>query len=78
MQRCSLQIRLSIISYFHAHRASDPEEIYKIHNLKLRKEHQEGTEAHLDQLITLCKQELSLLTENQENWQYPFTIIICT
>lgn len=53
-------------------RASDPEEIYKIHELKMKKEQTETQEEHLDQLIQLCKQELSLLMENQENWQYPF------
>ena len=38
----------------------------------MKKEHTESQEEHLDHLIQLCKQELSLLTENQENWQYPF------
>ena len=52
-------------------RASDPEEIYKIHELKVKKEEAEKREANLDQLIQMCKAELSLLTENQENWQYP-------
>lgn len=52
-------------------RASDPEEIYKIHELKNRKGETEKQEEHLDHLIQLCKQELSLLMENQENWQYP-------
>ena len=52
-------------------RASDPEEIYKIHELKMKKEQAVTQESHLDQLIQMCKQELSLLMENQENWQYP-------
>lgn len=60
--------------FIHTQRASDPDEMYKIHGLKLRKEQVERTESTLDQLILLCKQELSLLTENQENWQYPLYI----
>ena len=53
-------------------RASDPEEIYKIHEMKMKKEESVTQENHFDQLIQMCKQELSLLMENQENWQYPF------
>lgn len=55
-------------------RASDPEEIYKIHELKMKKEQAVNEEGRLDQLIQMCKQELSLLMENQENWQYPLVI----
>lgn len=64
---------LFILAFFlpFSSRASDPDEIYKIHELKMRKEHQESLEGHLDQLIQMCKQELNLLMENQENWQYP-------
>ena len=58
-------------NYFVDLRASDPEEIYKIHELKIKKEQAANQESHLDQLIQLCKQELTLLMENQENWQYP-------
>ena len=37
----------------------------------MKKEEVTSQESQLDQLIQLCKQELSLLMENQENWQYP-------
>ena len=36
----------------------------------MKKEESVSQEENLDQLIQLCKQELSLLMENQENWQY--------
>lgn len=52
-------------------RASDPEEIYKIHERKQQLQRTQEREKQLDQLINVCKQELSLLSENQENWQYP-------
>lgn len=51
-------------------RASDPEEIYKIHERKQQLQKAQERESQLDQLISICKQELSLLSENQENWQY--------
>ncbi len=57
-------------------RASDPEEIYKIHELKMKREKAEKQEEQLDHLIQLCKQELSLLMENQENWQYPYHLTL--
>lgn len=38
----------------------------------MKKEEMTNQESHLGQLIQLCKQELSLLMENQENWQYPY------
>ena len=52
-------------------RASDPEEIYKIQEVKMKRDRVVGQEDQLDHLIQLCKQELTLLMENQENWQYP-------
>ena len=52
-------------------RASDPDEIYKIHELKQQSLHTRDQEDQLDRLIQMCKTELSLLVENQENWQYP-------
>ena len=60
----------------HPHRASDPEEIYKIHEKKQQLQRTQDRESQLDQLINICKQELNLLTENQENWQYPLQHII--
>lgn len=39
--------------------------------MKARRERVQDEESHLDHLIQMCKHELSLLTENQENWQYP-------
>lgn len=64
------------LSVSHTHlntppRASDPEEIYKIHELKQKAQQAREREEHLDHLIQLCKQQLSLLAEDQENWQYP-------
>ena len=56
------------------HRASDPDEVYRVHEMKAQREHLQDEESHLDHLIQMCKHELSLLTENQENWQYPFNI----
>jgi sugar-specific transcriptional regulator TrmB len=53
-------------------KASDPEEIYKIHERKQKLQRSQERESQLDQLISICKQELNLLSENQENWQYPF------
>ncbi|CAI8043574.1 Transcription factor E2F1 [Geodia barretti] len=52
-------------------KASDPEEIYKIHERKQQLQRSQERESQLDQLISICKQELNLLSENQENWQYP-------
>ena len=53
------------------HRASDPDEVYRVHEMKLQREQLQEEESNLDHLIQMCKHELSLLTENQENWQYP-------
>lgn len=54
-------------------KASDPEEIYKIHERKQQLQRSQEREKQLDQLISICKQELNLLTENQENWQLSVT-----
>jgi predicted transcriptional regulator len=63
-------------------KASDPEEIYKIHEKKQQLQRTQDRESQLDQLINVCKQELNLLTENQENWQYPsqtrYSPLLCT
>lgn len=65
------------LTHVHTHtcptltRASDPDEIYKIHELKQQSLHTRDQEDQLDRLIQMCKTELSLLVENQENWQYP-------
>ena len=57
----------------HVRRASDPDEVYRVHEMKAQREHLQEEESNLDHLIQMCKHELSLLTENQENWQYPQT-----
>jgi hypothetical protein len=54
-------------------KASDPEEIYKIHERKQKLQRSQERESQLDQLISICKQELNLLSENQENWQLSVT-----
>ena len=60
---------------FH-YRASDPDEVYRVHEMKLQREQLQEEESNLDHLIQMCKHELSLLTENQENWQYPTISLI--
>ena len=61
---------------FHC-RASDPDEVYRVHEMKGQREQLEEEESNLDHLIQMCKHELSLLTENQENWQYPIYQFDC-
>ena len=51
--------------------ASDPDEIYKIHEIKMKRDRASEAEEDLDQLIDLSRQELTLLAENQENLLYP-------
>ena len=58
-------------------RASDPDEVYRVHEMKGQREQLEEEESRLDHLIQMCKHELSLLTENQENWQYPIYQFDC-
>ena len=60
------------------YRASDPDEVYRVHEMKVQREQLQEEESHLDHLIQMCKHELSLLTENQENWQYPIINVLET
>ena len=58
---------LCLLSY----RATDPNQAYRVREMKAQREHLQDEESRLDDLIQKCKEEISLLTENQENWQYP-------
>ena len=60
-----------LMLFFIPYRASDPDEVFRVHEMKVQREQLQEEESHLDHLIQMCKHELSLLTENQENWQYP-------
>lgn len=49
-------------------KASDPEEIYKIHEMKQRIQQTTARKDDLDRLIAICREQLHLLLDNQENW----------
>eukprot|EP00731_Ephydatia_muelleri_P011030 Em0005g1616a len=49
-------------------KASDPEEIYKIHEMKQRIQQTMARKDDLDRLVAICREQLHLLLDNQENW----------
>ena len=54
-----------------SHRASEPQEISRIHTLKFSLQQKKEEELLLNQQITQCHEQLRQLVEDQENWAYP-------
>ena len=51
------------------YRASEPQEISHIHELKENLEIKKDEEAKLDEQISACREQLQQIVENQENWR---------